>query len=197
MAKEWTWKVQDLADEKDEKSDSRNGKALSCRVEGPYVPATLGYQSADHVICFVGGTGLTGAYSLALWWLEFRKQEPKARFTLLWMVRDRKTTELEEWRMLLERTSCVENMMIIVHVSSEKGRLNISKWLTDNLSTDKAEDEGMNGKAWAYGSGPEGLLSVVEDECISMAMKTRRSATKPGSGLLVNELDFYIAKWEV
>lgn len=86
LDKEWTWMVSCQVGENDGLDES---VALEVHMEGPYIATTTGFQPADRVVCVVGGTGLTGAYSLALWWLQCRSRDPKVHFTLIWTVRNR------------------------------------------------------------------------------------------------------------
>lgn len=86
--KEWTWRAGVAASgeltpaESDDAVGAAEGrKVIELRVEGPYIPSeTEAFRTADRIICIVGGTGLTGAYCLAMWWLSARSKEPKVTF---------------------------------------------------------------------------------------------------------------------
>lgn len=195
LAKEWTQK---LASVDSRAGMSENGTRLGIRVEGPYIPPTTGFQTADRVVCVVGGTGLTGAYSLALWWLECRSREPKAYFTLVWSIRQRESACLEEWQQLEDRVAGVQNMSSRVHVSSEDGRLDIAKALRGELAAADGVEKVSSSHAWIYASGPVGLLRAAEDACVDLERELR-GARKAGasSRFAVRSAEHYVAKWEV
>lgn len=122
--KEWTWKISRLVG-----SGAKEGRATTgvcdilCRVEGPYIPPGTAYETAAEVVCLVGGTGLTGAYSLAIWWSRWRARDIGSHFTLVWTVRDRDTASLREWIDLGKIVEAIPDMTLKVHVSSESGRI--------------------------------------------------------------------------
>lgn len=129
LEKEWTWKVGALVPE----AGSR--REFEVRVEGPYYPSDAGFAVASKVICIVGGTGVTGGYSLALWWLKSRSQDAQAEFQLVWTVRYNNTTNIREWEELEDMVSSIPNMTIWDNVSSESGRIDTEGQLRDILST--------------------------------------------------------------
>ena len=197
LDKEWTWKVGSQANDLDA-VDLEEKKAFEVRVEGPYVPTETGYQTADRIVCVVGGTGLTGAYSLALWWLESRTRDSGAHFTLIWTVRHRETARLEEWQELEERARRAGNMTVKIHVSSEEGRLDAMKLLTEEFTASGGREKRLSEKAWIYVSGPAGLLSKVEDACVDVERGLKLAEkTKSESGFTITEMDHYVARWEV
>lgn len=194
LEKEWTWKLGALVPE------VGGRRELEVRVEGPYYPSDVGFAVASNVICIVGGTGLTGAYSLALWWLRHRSQEAGAQFQLVWTVRYHDTTNIREWRELEDMTASTPQVSLQVHVSSESRRIDTERYLRAMLMTGSGSSivPEMRRKAWVYVSGPEGLLSSTEVACLAVrrnirdARKQKNSQTWP-----VTDLDWYSAKWEV
>lgn len=201
LDREWTWKAgaitATVGAEEDDEVDDQN--RIEVRVEGPYSPLEADFQSANHIVCIVGGTGLTGAYSLALWWLEHRQRDPRARFTLIWTVRHRDTAQLLEWQELEERArtigTCVE---LNLHVSSEQGRMVAMEALRSAFGRSDEKASICEEKAWIYVSGPAGLLDDTEDACVALQSETRRARkAQRDTGLTVNHLDHYIARWEV
>jgi ferric-chelate reductase len=192
LEKEWTWRVADLVREPGERVE------LPVRVEGPYIPADSGFRTAAHVVCIVGGTGLTGAYSLALWWLENRTQDPRARFRLIWTVRQEETCRVREWAELEERTSSLSNFNLRLHISSTAGRLSPDITLQECLGglEDRGKsDTGIAPKVWVYVSGPEGLLSAAETACLNRRQATRKARCRTARER--EDLSWYVARWEV
>ncbi|KAK3713326.1 hypothetical protein LTR37_008518 [Vermiconidia calcicola] len=205
---EWTWKVGAAAsgltaDETTVDSASTTPMKVEVRVEGPYIPIEAsGFQTADRVLCIVGGTGLTGAYSMALWWLENRTRDARANFTLIWTVRHRGTAELSEWRELEKRVSGVENIQLRLHVSSESGRMDANRTLREECSSSETSREAVltGRKGWVYVSGPAGLLNMTESACVDLEYELRRArrATDQSQGTFaIEKLEHYVAKWEV
>lgn len=218
LDKEWTWKAAAAAGEFQATTTNPDiqQQDLKIRVEGPYAPGEVNeFETADLVVCVVGGTGLTGAYSLAHWWLENRKNDRNARFVLVWTVRHRETADLAEWKSLVQQVQQSDtNMHLQLHVSSEQGRLDMQKTLRDCLSVSPSNTNEKDGQrdrrslprqsAWIYASGPAGMLDAADDACIDLQCELKRqrkqSKTENGSGeagLAVARIDRYIAKWEV
>ena len=220
--KEWTWKLgaaaglaPAVAPFEDAIQVAGRRTQFEVRVEGPYIPKeVIGFQAADRIVCLVGGTGLTGAYSMALWWLNTRSAEPNARFSMIWAVRHRDTALLREWQNLEERARTVRpgKVNLRVHVSSEEGRIDVGEALRQEVFASAAGAELHEGEkqtsptalcqsAWIYVSGPEGLLRQAEDTCVELEQEvraSRRKGTKAGDGRVEIEiLEHYVAKWEV
>lgn len=194
LEKEWTWKVGAVVPEVGSRRE------VEMRVEGPYYPTDVGFAVASKVICIVGGTGLTGAYSLAVWWLKHRSQDPQAMFQLVWTVRHSSMTNIREWRELEEMVAPVSNMDIRVHVSSESGRMDTEGYLRDMLSNGSRSTTipHMRHKAWVYVSGPESLLISTEMACLAIRRRVRNGQKQQDShSWLVADLEWYSAKWEV
>ncbi|KAF3769704.1 hypothetical protein M406DRAFT_354114 [Cryphonectria parasitica EP155] len=202
LDKEWTWKLGSTVPSKGDRKD------IHVRVEGPYIPVDTEYLTASRVICIVGGTGITGAWSLANWWLENRGHETQAKFFLLWTVRDRAMSSLREWRELEDMTRGASNMDIKVHVSSESGRVEATPYLREILCRVDQRVEKTTAvvntlnsstpRAWVYVSGPEGMLSTVETACLRLRSEVRGARKgNTGSTWCVEDLAWHSAKWEV
>ncbi|KXH67506.1 hypothetical protein CSAL01_00813 [Colletotrichum salicis] len=190
LDKEWTWKLGALVPQAFE------SKAVEVRVEGPYSVGDDGFKTASHIVCVVGGTGITGALSLATWWLE--KRPAKSTFTLVWTVRQREATAITEWTQLQEVASSVPELTVVAHVSSESGRLDPTACIRGALVVGQHTKVYPVGHAWVYSSGPAGLIGTVEGACVEI-----RKGIIAGRGgrstdsWKVRDLGWYMAKWEV
>ncbi|KAF4950144.1 hypothetical protein FSARC_13287 [Fusarium sarcochroum] len=189
LEREWTWKLRGLV------SQRTDTLRLNARVEGPYPVPGTGFTSASQIICIVGGSGLTGALSLAYWWLE--TQPANSRFNLLWTVRRRETTRLSEWQKLEEVAKTVPGLVLSTHISSERGRLDTGQALRHILSGQGA-DMTEQGRGWVYSGGPATLLSATERSCVEIQKDMRRrTKEKNEKGWTVEDLSWYLARWEV
>ncbi|KAJ3948444.1 uncharacterized protein N0V96_002695 [Colletotrichum fioriniae] len=108
LDKEWTWKLGALV------SQAFESTAVEVRVEGPYSVGDDGFKTASHIVCIVGGTGITGALSLASWWLE--KRPANSTFTLVWAVRHREAAAITEWTQLQKTASSVPELTVAAHI---------------------------------------------------------------------------------
>ena len=192
LDKEWTWK---LGSQVNDASDATND--LEVRVEGPYIPSVPSVFTASDIACVVGGTGLTGAYSIALWWLKTRASIEGQRITLVWTIRHRGTANIREWQELQRTVEAHPRFRLILQVTSEEGRLDTDHILRESLAVVDAEKEstaatGPVRSIWVYLSGPEGLLQAGESACLRVQKEIRG-----GKLTGVASFDFYSAKWEV
>ncbi|RSL53161.1 hypothetical protein CEP54_010557 [Fusarium duplospermum] len=194
--KEWTWKVGALV------PHPNDFAALEVRLEGPYEPRDTKFQEASHIICIVGGTGVTGAYSLITWWLRFRAQDTNARFTLVWALRHREQANVKEWIHLEETAASVPNLALTTHISSTDERMDPDRMIRQSLGLDStasaypAPEDARQAKqvtAWVYSSGPDGLIRATEAACVKIRHEIKDRKNKP----CVGEIDWYMAKWEV
>ncbi|GKT62721.1 hypothetical protein ColTof4_01659 [Colletotrichum tofieldiae] len=190
LSKEWTWKLASLV------SDPSSIKKIDIRVEGPYGVGDNGFETASHIVCIVGGTGITGACSLARWWLE--KRPENRSFTLVWTVRHREAATITEWTDLEQSAGSMPNFTTITHVSSESGRVDANEYLQKALVLGQNSVVSSSNRAWVYSSGPAGLLDSVERACVE-AQKSIRIAKNGGTtnSWAVQNLSWYMAKWEV
>ncbi|KAK1452427.1 hypothetical protein CCUS01_10918 [Colletotrichum cuscutae] len=190
LNKEWTWRLGALVPQ------PFGSTPLEVRVEGPYRVGDDGFKSASHIVCIVGGTGITGALSLASWWLD--KRPANSAFTLVWAVRHKEATTITEWAQLQEEASSVPGLTVVAHMSSERGRLGPTSCIRGALIAGQHTKMDSAGHAWVYSSGPAGLISTIERSCVEarkgiVASRGGRST----DSWKVNDLGCYMAKWEV
>ncbi|KAJ4361232.1 hypothetical protein N0V95_002050 [Ascochyta clinopodiicola] len=193
LNKEWTWKLGDMVPNRSDRME------LELRLEGPYLPRDTRFETASNILCIVGGTGLTGAYSLVIWWLEARASNSDSTFTLVWTIRDKEASTIAEWRSLSEIAVRTPALLLITHVSSQDGRLDPAMHirkaagLSERSISFVTEKEGSTRDAvWVYGAGPDGLVRSVEGACVRARIDVRKS-----DGACGKEIDWYMAKWEV
>ena len=195
LDKEWTWKFGALV------PNTRDTVELDLRLEGPYASSDTQYKTASHILCIVGGTGMTGAYSLAIWWLETRASDEDSTFTFVWSVRDQDTVSLQEWQKLKDIAASTPRLELVAHVSSKNGRLDPVLHVNCALGIDGAsadtnpvgeKEVAPKGSVWVYSSGPDGLINATEDACVK-ARRTIRS----GNQTPIGDISWYMAKWEV
>ncbi|KAK1625532.1 hypothetical protein BDP81DRAFT_464023 [Colletotrichum phormii] len=190
LDKEWTWKLRALVPQVFE------SKAVEVRVEGPYSVGDDGFKTASHIVCVVGGTGITGALSLAAWWLE--KRPANSTFTLVWAVRQGEATAITEWTQLQEVASSVPELTVVAHVSSESGRLDPTAYIRGALIVGQHTKVYPVGHAWVYSSGPAGLIGTVERACVETQKGTIAGrGGRSTDSWKVRDLGWYMAKWEV
>ncbi|PSN61796.1 hypothetical protein BS50DRAFT_503626 [Corynespora cassiicola Philippines] len=191
LDKEWTWKLGALVPKKNDR------KEMELRLEGPYLPRDTRFETTSRIICIVGGTGITGAHSLALWWLEMRASNDHSHFTLIWTIRHGEATAIDEWVQLKQIASFTPRLKLVAHVSSETGRLDPEAHLRQSLGFDQVTETTTitSGQetAWVYGSGPDGLLHTTDSACAKIWRNIRKGSDTSN----VKELNWYMAKWEV
>ncbi|KAJ4393054.1 hypothetical protein N0V93_002261 [Gnomoniopsis smithogilvyi] len=191
--KEWTWKLSRLFGS-GEDGQAMSSRAMLCRMEGPYVPSDTAYETAAKAVCLVGGTGLTGAYSLAIWWSRWRARDSASHFTLIWTVRHRDTALWREWTDLIGLVDAIPNMTLKLHVSSKSGRIDPPQELRRAFASSESASRKEKREAWVYVSGPAGLLNAAEDACLSLKQAVTKG--KDGGLSAVTHIDYYVAKWE-
>ncbi|KAF4997981.1 hypothetical protein FGRMN_3501 [Fusarium graminum] len=190
LKNEWTGRLYALA--------QHNGTTLrlDARVEGQYPIADPNFAVASHIVCIVGGSGLTGGLSLAHWWLESHR--PHSRFDLIWTVRQRENTRLAEWQHLEGMANIVSGLEVRVHISSESGRLDAGQALRHALSARDSVVPAAQGQAWVYSSGPSALLSATQRACVAMKKDIQHDmGPSHEKGWIVGDLTWYMARWEV
>ncbi|KAJ4989555.1 hypothetical protein SVAN01_04932 [Stagonosporopsis vannaccii] len=193
LNKEWTWKLADMVPNRTDRMQ------LDVRLEGPYPPRDTRFQTASHTLCIVGGSGLTGAYSLAIWWLEALATSSGSLFTIVWTVRDKEASTIAEWRSLSEIAARTPALSLITHVSSQNGRLDPAMHirkavgLAEQSTSIETEKSGAATDAvWVYSAGPDSMVRAVEGVCVRTRSDIRRSG-----GACKKNLNWYMAKWEV
>ncbi|KAH6615399.1 hypothetical protein C7974DRAFT_466351 [Boeremia exigua] len=194
LNKEWTWKLGNMVPNSGDKMD------LEVRLEGPYLPRDTRFETAYHTLCIVGGTGLTGAYSLATWWLEARASNSGSTFTLVWTIRDKEASTIAEWQLLNEIAARTPGLMLITHVSSQDGRLDPAMHVRKAVGLNERgasfvteKERATQDAVWVYGAGPDGLVRSVEGACVRARADVRKSDRACGG----TEINWYMAKWEV
>ncbi|KAF5668348.1 ferric reductase [Fusarium heterosporum] len=187
---EWTRKLQALA------QHNTTTLRLDVRVEGQYRVPDPNFAFASHIICIVGGSGITGALSLAHWWLE--TDRPNSRFDLIWTVRQHESTRLAEWQYLEGMAKTVSGLGVRAHISSESGRLDAGQALRHALFARGSIALATQGQGWVYSSGPPALLSVTQRACVTMQREIKRG-TRQGNekNWSVGDLTWYMARWEL
>ncbi|KAF5554241.1 hypothetical protein FMEXI_2062 [Fusarium mexicanum] len=167
LDKEWTWKLGALV------PDTQDSRDLEIRLEGPYRINDADYINASHILCIVGGTGVTGALSLARWWLD--AGSVNSRFTLIWTVRTREPLEIKEWTDLMNIAATNGSLEIRSHISSEIGRLDTALILREAFKVHNALAADGCGDGWVYSAGPDALVKATERSCIEVRKDLKRS----------------------
>ena len=122
-------------------------------------------------MAIAGGTGITGALSIADWRLQRHGSDASKLLHLIWSVRSRDIADLDEVGVLQKRVAHLPNVQVQVHVSSEDGRLDMESALASFL---ECVHGASKDRAWVYASGPKGMVSGVEGACIKQQRKLRR-----------------------
>ncbi|SCN99991.1 uncharacterized protein FFB20_11045 [Fusarium fujikuroi] len=174
LDKEWTWKLGALVPNIQDRRD------LEIRLEGPYNINNARYINATHILCIVGGTGVTGAISLARWWLD--AGSANGRFTLIWTVRTSEPLEIKEWADLVDVATTSRNLDIRSHISSENGRLDTALILREAVEVRNATDTDARGDGWIYSAGPHALVKATERSCIEVRKDLVRSRNSGNQG---------------
>ena len=135
------------------------------------------------MLAIVGGTGITGALSLADWWItrQTTTSQTSQRLKIVWSVRDVKMMDIAEIRALQERFQSVKQTAELqIHVSSQSGRLQPGFV----LETFVEAQSGSGGSTFVYISGPEGLAAGAEAACIQQKKRLRARHQQCGNGEL-------------
>lgn len=188
LLKEWTWKLSALVPNY---VDTRH---LEVRLEGPYRIHDMGYVNASHIVCIVGGTGVTGALSLARWWLDFGPVN--SRFTVVWTLRTSESLGIREWTELKDMSMTNGGLEVTSHISSENGRLNPTSVLEKAFGVGNGMVADTPGCGWVYSSGPDALMKATQKSCV----ETKRSITKSKKGgcqgtWVVDDLSWYLSQY--
>jgi ferric-chelate reductase len=195
LEKEWTWKLASSV-------GTSSHICLEARVEGPYQPRATQFEVANHIICIVGGTGFTGAHSLAQWWLRARAPFDDSRFSFVWTVRQAEGAQLKEWSVLEEIAASNPRLALTTHVSSEKGRLDPLEQmreclgLTSGSSPAPYQDPQLKPSAWVYCAGPDSLIRSTHAACFQVRQEISRTIKEEGYAP-VEKIDWHMAKWHV
>ncbi|KAK3673874.1 hypothetical protein LTR78_006076 [Recurvomyces mirabilis] len=191
--KEFTWALAAAAGDIPEVPSS-----IEVRIEGPYSPAVPELRRSNHLLLIVGGTGITGAISIANWWADnYGSRTDQSRsLRLLWSVRTEDEVHLREIQDLRITMAVFRNMEIAIHVSGHQGRLQPGNELSEFLAT----RAGPHIDAWVYVSGPDGLLAAAEAACVGQAKRLRhgtRSESNGETNTTIIGFRWYIARWSL
>ncbi|KAG5782718.1 hypothetical protein H9Q73_003653 [Fusarium xylarioides] len=167
LDKEWTWKLGALV------PNVQDSRDLEVRLEGPYRINDAGYINASHILCIVGGSVVTGALSLARWWLD--AGSVNGRFTLIWTVRTREPLEIKEWTDLVDMARTNDNLDIRSHISSDNGCLNSALILREAFTAQNVMASDARGDGWVYSEGPDALVKATERSCVEVRKDLKRS----------------------
>ncbi|KAI6777458.1 hypothetical protein HG530_001403 [Fusarium avenaceum] len=189
LEKEWTWKLGALV------PNLQDSRSLEIRLEGPYRINDMGYASASHIVCIVGGTGVTGALSLARWWLDVGSVN-NSRFTLIWTLRTAESLEVREWtdlRNMAKTNGCLD---VRSHISSENGRLEPAVILQQALGVGNGLVAEAPGPGWVYSSGPDALMKATQRACVETQSKIVKSKSGGCQGTwVVGDLSWYMSQY--
>jgi ferric-chelate reductase len=153
------------------------------RIEGPYITEVPELKPESHVLAIVGGTGTTGALSLADLWTSQQRTTSQTQqcLKIVWSIRDIKMADLAEIRALQERFSSLkQSAELQIHVSSQSGRLQPGRSLDDFV---EAQPDSA-GSTFVYISGPEGLATSAEAACVRRQRRTCARLRENGNGEL-------------
>jgi ferric-chelate reductase len=131
------------------------------------------------VLAIVGGTGITGALSLANWWMSRQSTTPptKSRLKIVWSIRDINMADVAEIHAFRQRLQNLEHTADLqIHVSSQSGRL-LPGLVLDNFIEAWS---GSVDNTFVYISGPEGLAAAAETACVQQ--KRQLSASRQETG---------------
>ena len=154
---------------------------------------------SDHLLLIVGGTGITGAISIANWWADSfgsRRDQSKS-LRIVWSVRTEDMAQLQEVQDLQITMAVFQNMEFIIHISSQGSRLDSGSLLSSFLVSRIGP---CSNGAWVYVSGPDGLLIAAETACVKEAKRLRhanRHVNRDNASTAVTMLSWYIARWSL
>lgn len=86
------------------------------------------------------------------------------------------------------------NLSLILHVSTESGRLDPYSMLQNDLLRG-GTISGQSNKAWLYASGLDELLGVNEKACVKVQQRLKKGDN--ATSWNVHDLSWYMARWMV
>ncbi|GAB7346183.1 hypothetical protein MBLNU457_4924t1 [Dothideomycetes sp. NU457] len=217
QAKEWTTKIQRLVDpvEKTSQTDLEIGNGLTVepkderklsgetlagtcsrtiklRIQGPYTIPHSPFNRYDAVLCVIGGTGISGALSLANTYIALKMSGKPCltqRFSILWSLRDTEDADLVDVSNMLALAAKAEiDVVLEKHITGTgRSRLDFTTALPQRLAGEES--------TWVYFSGPDGLMNAAEQACIDF--KSARRRADKAAKISSPRLDWYCAKWDV
>lgn len=153
-------------------------------MEGPYITPHNPFDKNDSILCIVGGTGITGALSLAEYY-QTGPDSPVARFGIVWSLKEYEQIDLPEVEKLKQHSKHVE---MTTHLTGPaRTRINFEQIVRDWQQTRKVEDI-AKGKTWIYFSGPDAFMNIGETACVQW------------NDIVTSEQDkveWYCARWDV
>ncbi|KAF2222765.1 ferric reductase like transmembrane component-domain-containing protein [Elsinoe ampelina] len=212
QAKEWTTRLTTLIPEAVEsgpeagisiQNEQRRSVGIVLRLEGPYPLAHRPFERYNHVVCVVGGTGITGALSLAEHFIELCNTNKSgsestpagfitSRMTVIWTLKEAEDADLTDVKDLLQLTQEMgANLTIRKHLTGPgRQRLDIHSSIEELMHVSHGEkgdsDDIMS--TWVYLSGPSKLMESGETACIDLKRARADGAYR---------LDWYCARWDV
>ena len=165
-------------------------------------------HAANHILLLAGGTGVTGALSIANWWAaKYNGESPKQRcLRLIWSTRGQADWQLQEVEELRRIVQECPNMELVLHDSTKSGRIDPQSALSDflgpvasqstssTLGWEEAKSQ-KEGTAWTYVSGPEGLMKSAEAACVRQQISLRKAGKTNATG--ISDLSWYISNFTV
>ncbi|PSK37292.1 hypothetical protein B9Z65_2034 [Elsinoe australis] len=211
QAKEWTTRLTALIPEQVEAMETNEISAartspttqIRLRLEGPYPLSHRPFEAYSHVLCVVGGTGITGALTLAEMFIE-RCRDAKTisevavspfmttKMTILWTLKEAEDADLADVRHIKNLARQVgADLVFEKHLTGpERQRLDVAASIKHFLDESNGEKSDMQygTSTWVYFSGPSKLMEAGEAACFEI-----REGKKYGG----NELEWYSARWDV
>ncbi|KAG8626122.1 hypothetical protein KVT40_006523 [Elsinoe batatas] len=212
QAKEWTTRLTALITESVEggqeadisvQNEQRRSIGINLRLEGPYPLSHRPFERYSHVVCVVGGTGITGALSLAERFIELGRTDRlgsdgnsagcvTSRMTVTWTLKEAEDADLTDVKDLLRLAQEVGlSLTIRKHLTGPgKQRLDIKSSIEDFLHVSHGEKDSSDDtmSTWVYLSGPVKLMEAGETACIGL-----KKARADGA----DSLEWYCARWDV
>lgn len=166
------------------------------RIEGPYASSHSPFTSAHSILCIVGGTGITGALSLAERFVRIKTSPDSSEYTcqnlnVVWSIRNTEDAPLTDIASL--QAKAVEagvDLPFRRHVTgSGRARMDFDKVISEWVVQTGVVVDGKKGggKLWVYFSGPQGFMNTGEASCVALRNELQLGGT----------LEWYSAKWEV
>ncbi|KAJ3043976.1 hypothetical protein HDV00_003503 [Rhizophlyctis rosea] len=168
---------------------------LNICIEGPYIsplhPSPFLHQ---HLLLIAGGTGITGALSIAKAFLTLRTANPlpswfrTRKVTLVWTLRACDYVPISS---LTDWEDNVDGVDVLVHLTGEggqSGRVDVKQLVDGTVKGVGGED--VESGVWVYASGPVGLLNGVRDVCVDWNVGAKKLVKK-------GRIAWYCAHWDI
>lgn len=180
---------------------------IKLRLEGPYTTPHNPLRTHTHILAIVGGTGITGALSLAARFAALHRSPSTTtstlkplrttRFTILWSVRAGEDAPLADVRAVTDAAASAGADLRVVRHLTGGGRPRVDFGAEIGRFGDECAGVGNGeekkglvvGKGWVYFSGPNAFMQAGEEACVEE--RRRRGWGEGGM------LEWYCAKWDV